>query len=686
MGQNYQYFERDISWLSFNFRVLLEAEDDSLSLYERIHFVAIYSSNLEEFYRVRVADHRAAASGVLRSEEYSIQSSRELVNRINTEVNIQLNDRAHIYNEKIIPALEASHIIFYQNTDVRPEHLEFVKRFFQDEVFPYLQPVPICKDVKTFLRENRLYLAVRLIRGGKYYYFVIKQPFQKNPRFIELPRIGDNYYLMYLDDVIKANLKQLFPGFEVDSCFSIKISRDAEIMIKDTDNRDALVEDVKSKVKKRKIGEVCRFVYDSAMPEDFLHFLMESFHIDESELVLSERHLNLEDLSKLPNPNKNLPIVHKLEPMKLNCLNIKQSIFDYVAKRDLLIYFPYFSFDHFIHFLSEGADDPCTEEILVTQYRVAENSAVIDALIAAAQKGKKVTVFVELKARFDEENNLETSERMKAVGIHIIYSIAKLKVHAKVALIRRRRFDMSGHQLCDFAYIGTGNFNEDTAKTYADVGLFTADADIADELYDLFQLLSGKGKSDFHHLLVTPFNLAPEFATLIQHEIELADKGRNGRIIIKMNALQDHEMIDRLYEASQHGVKIDLIVRGICCLMPGQSYSSNITVTRIVDSFLEHARVWYFGNDGNPKLFLGSPDWMRRNLYRRVEVVTPVVDERLKKELTDMLHFQLTDNKKACWIDESQHNIFKRNFFSIPIRAQYSFYEYLKKKNEIKPM
>jgi polyphosphate kinase len=678
----YTYFKRDISWLSFNYRVLLEADDDSLPLYERINFISIYSSNLEEFYRVRVADHRAAASGVLRNDEYAIQSSRQLVEDINSEVNKQLDVRTRIYRSKIIPALADHHIVFNQTPLVLPEHHDFVRKYFCDEVFPYLQPVPVCPEVKSFLSDNRIYLAVRLIREGKMHYFVIKLPrTDEVPRFVELPKVGDNYYLMYLDDLIMTNLGQVFPGYELDSVFSIKISRDADIMIKDAVNKDSLVADIKSKVKKRKIGAVCRFVYDRSMPQDFLRYLMDAFKIDESELVLGERHLNLEDLSKLPNPSEEQLTFIRPQPMKLSCLTGRQSVFDYVKAHDLLVYYPYFSFNHFLHFLEEAAHDPYTEEIMLTQYRVAENSAVIDKLIEASNNGKKVTVYVELKARFDEVNNIETSERMHAAGVNIVFSMPKLKVHAKVALVKRHQKDVLGRPLCDYAYIGTGNFNEITARTYADIGLFTSDRRIASELYDLFQFLSGGERPEFHHLLVAQFNLVDEITAMIRHEIALADQGKKGRMVIKLNALQDPYMIDLLYEASQHGVKIDLIIRGICCLVPGMPYSRNIAVTRIVDSFLEHSRVWYFGNDDDPKMFLGSPDWMRRNLYRRIEVVTPVTDVSLKKELIEMLQLQLSDNQKACWLDSELHNIFKRNFYAVPVRAQYDFYNYLKEKN-----
>jgi polyphosphate kinase len=318
---------------------------------------------------------------------------------------------------------------------------------------------------------------------------------------------------------------------------------------------------------------------------------------------------------------------------------------------------------------------------MVTQYRVAENSAVINTLIAAAQNGKKVTVFVELKARFDEENNLATAEMMKAAGINIIFSIPKLKVHAKVALVLRR--DEQGHKLTSYAYVSTGNFNEKTALIYADLGLFTCNPVIVNDLHNLFRTLRGKKNPVFHRLLVPRFNLIDELNKLIEREMDLAKAGKGGRIILKMNALQDPAMIERLYEASQAGVQIDLIVRGICCLKPNQPYSKNIRITRIVDSFLEHSRVWYFGNNGRPKLFLGSPDFMRRNLYRRIEAVTPVLDKDIKALLIKMLHIQLADKRKASFVDEHlQHQWKSSNPQQETIRSQYTFYDYLKDLNK----
>ena len=680
-----RYFKRDISWLSFNYRVLLEAEDETLPLYERINFISIYSSNLEEFYKIRVADHKAIATGASQSDEETVQSAIGLVEKINEEVTRQLEDRVRIYERKILPALRKSHIIFYQSRNVEPFHKEFVRNFFREEIFPYLAPVPVSKDkVISFLRDNRLYLAVRLLpvrdsSSPSPEYFVMKLPYSKVPRFIQLPKVGKDYYLMFIEDIIKANLDIIFPGYEVDSSYCIKISRDADILIDDAANTSEIIEQVKKKVKKRKIGAVCRFVYDRAMPQDFLDFLVDAYHIDRRELVPGDKHLNMEDLRHLPNPNPSIPPIRKPQPMKLTCLDEHESVFRYVAKKDLLLHYPYHSFDHFIHFLYEAVHDPMVKEIMVTQYRVAENSTVINTLIAAAQNGKKVTVFVELKARFDEENNLATAEMMKAAGIKIIFSIPGLKVHAKVALVLRR--DREGHKLTSYAYISTGNFNEKTATLYADSGLFTCNPLIVNDLHNLFRTLQGKENPVFHRLLVARFNLIPELNRLIDREMELARQGKQGRIILKMNALQDPAMIERLYEASQAGVEIDLIVRGICCLIPGQAYSRNIRVTRIVDTFLEHARVWYFGNGGAPKLFLGSPDWMRRNLYRRIEAVTPILDPDLKQELTDLLSIQLADKRKACFVDEHLRNCWKSAHpQKEKVRSQYTFYEYLKEK------
>lgn len=681
MEHIYKFFKRDISWLSFNHRVLLEAADEELPLYERIHFIAIYSSNLEEFYKVRVAEHKAIVSGA-RTDEEEINSSHELLEEINNEVNRQLEDRVRIYEQNILPALQQNNVIFYQNRNVETFHQEFIRNFFREEIFPYLQPVPVVKDeIVSFLRDNRLYLALRAEKKGhpgRFFYFVMKLPYEKVPRFIELPKEKDNYYLMFIEDIIKANLDVIFPGYDIGGSYCIKISRDADILIEETTDSNELVALLKKKVKKRKIGAVCRFVYDRNMPADFLNYLVEAFHIDREELVPGDKHLNLEDLMHLPNPNPALHHCEKPQPIHLTCLDAKGSVFRYVAKQDLALFYPYHSFDHFIHFLYEAVHDPKTKEIMITQYRVAENSAVINTLIAAAQNGKKVTVFVELKARFDEENNLATAEMMQAAGIHIIYSIPKLKVHAKTALVLRQ--DARGIPIRSYAYISTGNFNENTATVYADIGIFTCRKSVVNDLYQLFLTLQGQvDHPQFKQLLVARFNLIPKLESLISNEIAAARRGEKAYIRLKMNALQDQVMISRLYEASQAGVQIDLIVRGICCLIPNQPYSRNIRIYRLVDSFLEHSRVWQFHNGGHDKVFIGSPDWMRRNLYRRIEAVTPVADKKIATQIRQMLDLQMADNSKCCLVNDKLRNVFpKRSSDEEILRAQYRWAEILR--------
>ena len=682
---DYQYFKRDISWLSFNYRVLLEADDDTLPVGERLNFISIYSSNLEEFYKVRVADHKAVATGKIPADgPESVQEAIELVEEINQEVNRQLEERVRIFEQKLLPALRRAHVIFFQSRQEvqAPEHQAFVRTFFREEVLPYLAPVPVGRDkVVSFLRNDRLYLSVRVKPKQRedLEYFVMKLPYSKAPRFVELPRLKNTYYIMYLEDIIKANLNVIFPGYEVESAYCIKISRDADIVIDEgIANAPQLIEQVREKVKRRKTGVICRFVYDRAMPADYLAFLMDAYHIDRRELVPGDKHLNLEDLRRLPLPSTLKQLPGKPQPMVIAELD---SIFRRVEQKDLLLHYPYHSFGHFLQFLHEAATDPFTHEIMLTQYRVADNSAVINTLIAAARNGKRVTVFVELKARFDEEHNLATAQLMEASGIRILYSLPGLKVHAKVALVLRRD-PSTRHKMPGYAYISTGNFNEKTATLYADCGLFTANRVLVNDLHTLFRTLRGKEETPvFHRLLVARFNLIPTLRQLIYNEMNFAKNTGGGRIILKMNALQDPAMIDLLYEASEAGVQIDLIVRGICCLVPGQEYSRNIRVTRLVDTFLEHARVWYFGGGGKPKLFIGSPDWMKRNLYRRIEAVTPVLDPDLKKELTDMLTIQLADKRKACFVDSHLHNLWKSPHpKQEKNRAQYAFYDYLKEK------
>ena len=672
MENSHKYFKRDISWLSFNYRVLLEAEDETLPIYERIKFLSIYSSNLEEFYEIRVAEHR----GVIMKKNFTEESgaeAEETLAEITEEVNRQQREYYRIFS-KVLQELNRQDIYLYQDSRPEPFHEEFVHNFFNEEVFPFLSPVMIqAGDIRTFIRDRRLYLVIRMVKKSKrmaepdyvpdYYYALMKIPYAKVPRFIELPTHEGKHYIMFIDDIIRANLSSIFPGYVVESCYSIKISRDADIYL-DDEKGGNIVENIRKKVKKRKIGALSRFMYDSNMPDDFLAFICNAFGITTDDLVLGGRYNNLQDLIKLPNPRgKEL-----------------EQVFRAVKKRDILLHFPYQSFDYLIRFLMEAAFDPKVDEIKITQYRVAENSAVINTLISAAQNGKKVTVFVELKARFDEENNMSTAERMEQAGIRIIYSIPGLKVHAKVAVILRKDTE-DGCKRRDFAYLSTGNFNEKTARIYSDMALLTSNAELITDINKVFAVLEGKlAGPTFRHLLVARFNMVPELTRMIHREIEHVKAGRKGRIVLKMNGLHDQNMINELYNASENGVEIDLIVRGICCLVPNRPFSANIKVTRIVDMFLEHSRIWYFYNDGEEELFLTSADWMRRNLNRRIETAFPILNAEIKRNIIDILNIQLQDNVKACLIDEHLHNNFKRDGNPVKVRAQLAVYEYLKNK------
>ena len=688
MENSHKYFKRDISWLSFNYRVLLEAEDETLPIYERIKFLSIYSSNLEEFYEIRVAEHR----GVIMKKNFTEESgaeAEETLAEITEEVNRQQREYYRIFS-KVLQELNRQDIYLYQDSRPEPFHEEFVHNFFNEEVFPFLSPVMIqAGDIRTFIRDRRLYLVIRMVKKSKrmaepdyvpdYYYALMKIPYAKVPRFIELPTHEGKHYIMFIDDIIRANLSSIFPGYVVESCYSIKISRDADIYL-DDEKGGNIVENIRKKVKKRKIGALSRFMYDSNMPDDFLAFICNAFGITTDDLVLGGRYNNLQDLIKLPNPRGKELEQQVPSPMRVPFLDEMGSVFRAVKKRDILLHFPYQSFDYLIRFLMEAAFDPKVDEIKITQYRVAENSAVINTLISAAQNGKKVTVFVELKARFDEENNMSTAERMEQAGIRIIYSIPGLKVHAKVAVILRKDTE-DGCKRRDFAYLSTGNFNEKTARIYSDMALLTSNAELITDINKVFAVLEGKlAGPTFRHLLVARFNMVPELTRMIHREIEHVKAGRKGRIVLKMNGLHDQNMINELYNASENGVEIDLIVRGICCLVPNRPFSANIRVTRIVDMFLEHSRIWYFYNDGEEDLFLTSADWMRRNLNRRIETAFPILNAEIKQCIIDILKIQLQDNVNACLIDEHLYNNFKRDDNPVKVRAQLAIYEYLKNK------
>ncbi|MDR1406429.1 MAG: polyphosphate kinase 1 [Tannerella sp.] len=681
----YKYFKRDMSWLSFNYRVLLEAGDEALPIYERIRFLSIYSSNTEEFYEIRVAEHRAAIDKKRRAGEDAADIARTL-EEITREVNHQQTEFYRIFYEGILPGLQRHGICLYRDHRPMAFHEDFVRHYFREYVFPFLSPVTLLDGIDTFIRDRRLYLVVhiRSLKTQQAHCVLIKLPYDKVPRIIPLPVHDGIHYYMFVDDMIRANLSSVFKDYAIDCNHAIKISRDADLYLEEI-NPENMLQIIKEKVGKRKIGgEISRFMYDGDMPPELLGFICTKFRIAAEDLVRGGRYMNLQDLSTLPNPLDDRLNVHVPPPMPVPRLERTGSVLCEVASRDVLLHFPYQKFDYLIRFLKEAVYDPDIGEIKITQYRVAENSAVIDLLVKAAENGKKVTVFVEVKARFDEEHNMSTAEQMGHRGIRIIYSLPGLKVHAKVMVILRRNMKNAG-----FAYVSTGNFNEKTARIYSDMALLTCRREIVAEINNLFSALEGNlEQPPFRYLLVTQVarvartaqpDMVDRLKQMIRRETAHAQAGRRARIILKMNGLQDESMIDELYRASESGVEIDLIVRGICCLIPGLPVSRNIRVTRIVDMFLEHARVWYFHNGGAEEVHIASADWMKRNLNRRIEIAVPVLDEDIRQTIIDILTIQLRDNTKACFIDDHLQNVFKRHLTDeLPLRAQTAIFDYLK--------
>ena len=684
----FKYFNRDISWLSFNYRVLEEASDKSLPIYERLRFLAIYSSNLDEFYKVRVAEYKTAIiENVMLSGD---TDPAVILKQINHIVSEQLKEFSRILNEDILVELRDYNIILYQNKlPEDPGHLAFLKEFFYSEALPYLQPVLMNKGTRPFMRDNRIYLVIKLFRKKntknqdklkmrRPRYALLKLPTNDLPRFITLPKIDNYHHILFLDDIIRYNLQELFPGYDIAGSWSVKVARNADLGIEDEFSGN-LIEKIKKSLKRRKTGIPASLHYDGQIDKKALLFMMKTFNFRKEEIVETWKYQNLDAFFNFPNPYS--PAMEWTVPPPIHPRDLEDigSVFNAVKLKERLLNFPYQSFDYVLKFFNEAATDPKVEEIKITQYRVARDSAIVNALISAARNKKKVTVFVEVKARFDEAQNLYLADLMEKAGIKIIYSIPGLKVHAKMALVIRRSGDARKRS---YAYLSTGNFNEKTAKLYADHGFFTSDETIIKDLERLFSFLEDQSqKPELSKLWVTQLNMKQNIIEKIDREIGIAGSGGEGYILLKMNGLQNKPLIDKLYEASMAGVKIDLIIRGICCLIPGQPFSENIRIIRIVDSFLEHARVWVFNNKGGKEVFLSSADWMNRNINRRIEIAFQIENGALKQELIDILELQLKDNTKARLIDSDLKNV-KLTQTGPLIRSQMATYEYLKKKEE----
>ncbi|MGB3008317.1 MAG: polyphosphate kinase 1 [Chitinophagaceae bacterium] len=685
MSQNkFVFLNRDLSWLSFNHRVLQEAAETSVPLFNRISFLSIFSSNLDEFFRVRMPSVFAFTSIDAKKTSIRDEYPKDLVQQVKNTVDLQLEEFGRILTKQILPELLKNQICLYYNEPVRAEHIETVREYFLSKVLSFLQPVILQKDgqSKVFLENNALYFIVEIEsveQSGKHQYAILNIPSANLSRFTELPMLGDDHYLLFLDDIIRENLPEVFPGFAIHGAWSVKLTRDAEMALADEFTGD-LAEKIEKQLERREGGHATRLLFDKTMTDDARDFIQKYLELRKEELVAGGRYHNLKDLGGLPNPVKGKLSYATWSPVAHPGFNNHQSIFQSIEAGEKLLHLPYHSYNYILRFFNEAAIDPYVKEIYVTLYRVASDSHIVNALISAVKNGKKVTVFVELKARFDEANNLKWSKKMKAAGIRIINSIPGLKVHAKIALVKR----WDNKQWQNYSFMATGNFNEATGRFYTDHVFFTRNPVFSEELEKLFIYLQSRtqpvlyGKISFQHLLVSQFNMIKRFNKLIDREIKNAKKGRPSGIIIKLNNLQERDMITRLYEASQAGVKVQLLVRSICCLAPGISgQSENITVHRIVDRYLEHARVFVFHNNGEPEYFMGSADWMNRNLHSRIEVIFPIYDPVLQKELSDILQLQLKDNVKAVLVTGNLEN--KRIENTEPrLSAQQAIYDYVK--------
>jgi polyphosphate kinase len=673
---------RDLSWLSFNLRVLQEAADNEVPLYERLKFMAIFSSNLNEFFRVRYPEI-IALSILNKKVKKEIDNFKEnIAEKVQDEIRSQLNYFGEILHSKILPELENNGIFFYYNAPIREEHLPEIREIFLSNVLSFIQPLYLDgKAEQVFLPENNhLYFVITLQENfdGILKQAIVNIPSEKTKRFFTLTPLDNKEYVIFLDDIVRENLVYLFPGQKILGVYSIKINRDAELHLEDEYSGN-LLQKIEKQLKKRDFGPPSRFLFEEGMPRNLQMFLAASFNINSEEMFSGGRYHNLDDLIDFPSFGKDL-YYKKNKPLSSSNVMNSGDIFKILVKDDILLHVPYQSYNPVLSFFNQAAVDRDVTEIYITLYRVAEESHIINALISAAKNGKNVVAFIELKARFDEANNIKWSKVMKDAGVKIIYSIPEIKVHSKIALIRKRK----GGDRQSFAILSTGNFNEITAQFYTDHVLMTTDEAIASELLQLFKFLELRNEVDnskklkFNALLVSQFNMISELEKLVNKEIAKAKRGLPAMIRIKVNNLEEPEFIDRLYEAEKAGVKIHLLVRGICCIVPGvPGRSNNIFVKRIVDRYLEHSRILIFGTDENPQLIIGSADLMTRNLRHRIEVYVKIKKENCKKELIKYFELQWKDNDKSVWLLPGyQQELSAKNNGTI-YNAQQSIYNFL---------
>jgi polyphosphate kinase len=678
--KNIPLINREISWLYFNDRVLQEAADPTVPLIERIKFLAIFSSNLDEFYRVRVATLSRLANLNERAKEILGYNPKKILGQIKTIVVKQEKKFHNLYENIIVKQLAEEKIFILNDKQLNVTRGEFVKSFFRERLLSTLVPIMLDDDLPLpEMRDRAIYFFVRLTKNKKSRYALIEFP-DNLSRFLALPETNNLKFIILLDDIIRYSLEDIFFIFDHDSieAYSLQLTRDAELDL-DKEVSVKFVDALSKSLQKRRKGKPMRLLYDSEMPPDMIGYLVKKMKIDKGSLIPGNRYHNFKNFISFPNVGRPDLEYKKNNPLPVDGLSFGKSLMGMIAKKDFLISTPYQSFDYVIHFLREAAIDPKVKEISITVYRLAENSKIIHALINAAKNGKKVNCLVELRARFDEQNNIYWSNKLEEEGVNVLYGIDGYKVHSKICLVTRMEKGKPFYYAC----LSTGNFNEKTASIYADHTILTADKRITTDMVAIFRALNKsilpKGLKT---LIVSPIDSRPAIYKLIDNEMKFAKAGKKAYMIFKMNSLADEQLINKLYQASNAGVKIKLIVRGMCCLIPGQKgFSENIEVISIVDKYLEHARVHIYGNGGKELIYLTSADFMTRNIDNRVEVGFPVLDDDLRKEVRDIIDIQLEDNTKARDIMGNAVNRYHKTRSALLTRAQIDIYTYLKNKN-----
>jgi polyphosphate kinase len=683
LKKNVVLINRELSWLAFNDRVLQEAEDKTVPLIERLKFLGIYSNNRDEFFRVRVATLKRVVKHQKKAEELMGENPVRLLEKIKQAVIAQQDKFEHIY-QVIIRELNKQNISIINEKQLSPAQGNFVKEYFREKVKGSLFPIMLDSPSPfPYLKDRLGYLIIKLGRkdsSKKNKYAIIEVPTDTISRFVVLPKEKDKNYILLLDDVIRYCLDDIFQNFDHDyiESYNIKLTRDAEIDI-DTDLSKSFVEKISKGLKARKTGQPVRLVYDSEIAPDMLDFIMKKIKLGKDDNPIpGGRYHNFKDFISFPNIGHADLSYKKNIPLKHPDLKDQSSIIKVIKKKDVLLTYPYQSFDHIIDLLREASIDPKVQSIRITLYRVAKNSNIVKALINALKNGKQVTAVIELQARFDEEANIYWSGKLQEEGAKVIYGVPGLKVHSKLFLITRKESGKINH----YAHIGTGNFNGDTSKVYTDQTLLTSNKIITEEIEKVFDFYLDNFKGGvYKHLLVSPFFMRKRLVQLINKEIQNAKANKPASIILKLNNLVDDEMIRKLYEASAEGVKIKLIVRGICSLVAGVSgLSENIEAISIVDKYLEHSRVFIFHNNGDEKYFISSADWMTRNLDHRSEVAVPIYDKEIQQQLKKIINILWSDNTKVRILGSTQNNSYRKSNSKIKIRAQEEIYTLLKPK------